>query len=143
MERGALEYFARIDDLGGVLAGIEAGFFQRELGDAAFHYQRQLESREKVVVGVNDFVTSAPSDIPVLKIDPEVELSQITGLKGMRTRREEGELSDALARLQSAAAESENVMPYVLDAVRAYATVGEISETMKYALGGYREPAFV
>ncbi len=143
MERGALDYFKRIDELGGVLPGIDAGFFQRELGDAAFHYQRQLERREKIVVGVNEFVTSAPSDIPVLKIDPEVERSQIAGLTELRTRRDDEHVSAALARLQSAAERGDNVMPFVLDAVRAYATVGETSETMKRALGAYREPAFV
>jgi methylmalonyl-CoA mutase N-terminal domain/subunit len=143
MEKGALEYFSRIDALGGVLAGIDAGFFQRELGDAAFHYQRQLENHEKIVVGVNDFVTTASSDIPVLKIDPEVERSQIAGLKELRVRRNDRQVEDALASLQSAAQRGENVMPFVLDAVRAYATVGETSEAMKLALGGYREPAFV
>jgi methylmalonyl-CoA mutase N-terminal domain/subunit len=143
MEKGALDYFSRIDALGGVLAGIDAGFFQRELGDAAFHYQRQLENHEKIVVGVNDFVTTASSDIPVLKIDPEVERSQIAGLKELRVRRNDRQVEDALASLQSAAQRGENVMPFVLDAVRAYATVGETSEAMKLALGGYREPAFV
>ncbi len=143
MEKGALEYFSRIDALGGVLAGIDAGFFQRELGDAAFHYQRQLENHEKIVVGVNDFVTTASSGIPVLKIDPEVERSQIAGLKELRVRRNDRQVEDALASLQSAAQRGENVMPFVLDAVRAYATVGETSEAMKLALGGYREPAFV
>ncbi len=143
MERGALEYFSRIDALGGVLAGIDAGFFQRELGDAAFHYQRQLENHEKIVVGVNDFVTTASSDIPVLKIDPEVERSQIAGLKELRVRRNDRQVEDALASLRSAAQRGENVMPFLLDAVRVYATVGETSEAMKLALGGYREPAFV
>lgn len=143
MEAEALRYFARIEELGGVLAGIDAGFFQRELGDAAFHYQRQLESREKVVVGVNEFVTSGPVDIPVLKIDPEVERSQIESLRNLRSRRNESAVSAALLRLQTAAARDENVMPYILDAVREYATVGEMSEAMKVELGSYREPALV
>jgi methylmalonyl-CoA mutase N-terminal domain/subunit len=143
MEAGALEYFARIDELGGVLPGIDAGFFQRELGDAAFHYQRQLETREKVVVGVNEFVTTAPIDIPVLKIDPEVERSQIESLRYLRSRRNEANVRAALAGLQGATARDQNVMPFILDAVRAYATVGEMSEAMKTELGAYREPAFV
>jgi methylmalonyl-CoA mutase N-terminal domain/subunit len=143
MEAGALDYFSRIEELGGVLAGIDAGFFQRELGDAAFHYQRQLESREKVVVGVNEFVTSASIDIPVLKIDPEVERSQIASLRELRSRRNESEVRAALSRLQAATSRDENVMPFILDAVRQYATVGEMSEAMKVELGAYREPAFV
>jgi methylmalonyl-CoA mutase N-terminal domain/subunit len=143
MEVGALQYFERIDELGGVLAGIDAGFFQRELGDAAFHYQRQLESRDKVVVGVNEFVTSAPMDIPVLRIDPEVELSQVESLKRLRSTRNESEVRAALSRLQAATSRDENVMPFILDAVRQYATVGEMSEAMRVELGSYREPAVV
>jgi methylmalonyl-CoA mutase N-terminal domain/subunit len=143
MEAGALRYFERIDELGGVLAGIDAGFFQRELGDAAFHYQRQLESRDKVVVGVNEFVTSAPIDIPVLRIDPEVELSQVESLKRLRLTRNESEVRVALSRLQDATSRDENVMPFLLEAVRQYATVGEMSEAMKVELGSYREPALV
>lgn len=143
MEQGAHDYFSRIDQLGGVLAGIDAGFFQRELGDAAFHYQRQLERREKIVVGVNDFVTSAAIDIPVLKIDPEVERSQIASLKRVRSKRSDANVTAALHRLTSATARDENVMPFLLEAVRAYATVGEMSEAMKTELGAYREPALV
>jgi methylmalonyl-CoA mutase N-terminal domain/subunit len=143
MEQGALDYFRRIDELGGVLAGIEAGFFQREIGEAAFHYQQQLESREKIMVGVNDFVDDAPIDIPILKINPEVERSQIARLTDLKASRKGTMVRDTLAALAAATRRDENVMPYILDAVRAYATVGEISDAMKAELGTYREPAFV
>jgi methylmalonyl-CoA mutase, N-terminal domain len=143
MERQALDYFHRIDEMGGVLAGIDSGYFQREIGDSAFRYQRQLERREKVMVGVNDFVDQAPIDIPILKIDPDVERSQVARVREVKATRNDGTVQRTLGALAEATARDENVMPYVLDAVRAYATVGEISESMKTQLGSYREPAFV
>jgi methylmalonyl-CoA mutase, N-terminal domain len=143
MERQALDYFHRIDEMGGVLAGIDSGYFQREIGDSAFRYQRQLERREKVMVGVNDFVDQAPIDIPILKIDPDVERSQVARVREVKATRHDAAVQRTLGALAEATARDENVMPYVLDAVRAYATVGEISESMKTQLGSYREPAFV
>jgi methylmalonyl-CoA mutase N-terminal domain/subunit len=143
MEEAANDYFRRIDEIGGVLAGIEQGFFQREIAEAAFHYQQQLERKEKVMVGVNEFITDAPIDIPILKIDPEVERDQIARLKQLRTERNNRRVEDTLSSLRSAAANGENVMPEILEAVRAYATVQEISDAMKAELGSYREPAFV
>lgn len=143
MEEGALDYFRRIDALGGVFAGIEQGFFQREIGEAAFRYQQQLEAKDKIMVGINEFRSQAPIDIPILKIDPEVERSQIKQLKELKASRNGKRVEETLAALQAAARRDDNVMPYILDAVRAYATVQEISDTMKVVLGSYREPAFV
>jgi methylmalonyl-CoA mutase N-terminal domain/subunit len=143
MEEGALRYFERIDEIGGVLAGIEQGFFQREIADAAFHYQQQLESRDKVMVGVNEFVDDDPIDIPILKIDPDVERAQINRLTELRRARDNERVERTLADLTRAAQRDENVMPAVLEAVRAYATVQEMSEAMKVVLGSYREAAFV
>lgn len=143
LEGGALRYFAEIDDLGGVLPGIERGFFQREIAESAFHYQRQLESKEKVMVGVNDFVTDQPLDIPILRIDPDVERSQIAAVRGLKQARDTDLVARRLESVRGAAERGENVMPYLLEAVRAYATVQEMSDAMKPALGTYREPAFV
>lgn len=143
MEQGALEYFARIDEMGGVLAGIEDGFFQREIGDAAFTYQRELESRDKVMVGVNEFVDDGPIDLPILRIDPEIERSQIRQVTSLKETRDNDLVERTLMALRGATGRGENVMPYVLEAVRAYATVQEISDAMKVVLGVYREPAFV
>jgi methylmalonyl-CoA mutase N-terminal domain/subunit len=143
MEVAANAYFDRIDELGGVLAGIEQGFFQREIAEAAFHYQKQLERKEKVMVGVNEFITDAPLDIPILKIDPEVERSQIARVTRLKSERDNGRVERALATLREAAARDENVMPQILQAVRAYATLQEISDAMEAVLGSYREPAFV
>ncbi|HZU13127.1 MAG TPA: methylmalonyl-CoA mutase family protein [Chloroflexota bacterium] len=143
MEEGALEYFRRIEELGGVLVGIEAGFFQREIADAAFRYQRELEERRKVMVGVNDFVNDQPIDIPILKIDPEVEREQIRRLQELKRTRDNDRVDRTLAAVRDAAARDENVMPYLLESVRAYATIQEMSDAMKAVLGSYREPAFV
>ncbi len=143
MEQGALDYFARIDGLGGVLAGIDQGFFQREIGESAFVYQKQLESREKIMVGVNDFVKNQAIDIPILKIDPEVERAQTQRLQELKQMRDNARVRETLHALQAATERDENVMPYILDAVRAYATVQEVSDTLKVIYGTYREPAFV
>ncbi len=143
MEQGALDYFRRIDELGGVLAGISQGFFQSEIADAAYRYQEEMESREKVMVGVNEFVTDAPIDIPILKIDPEIERQQIRQVKNLKDTRDNDRLDRTLNALRGATDRGENVMPYVLEAVRAYGTIEEISDAMKVVLGTYREPAFV
>ncbi len=143
MEEGALAYFRRIDEMGGVLPGIDQGFFQREIADAAFTYQRELESKEKVMVGVNDFIDDGPIDLPILRIDPEVERSQIRRVKALKERRDNDHVHRSLDALRGATERDENVMPYVLEAVRVYATVQEISDAMKVVLGAYREPAFV
>ena len=143
MEQSALDYFRRIDELGGVLAGIDQSFFQREIGDAAFCFQRQMETREKIMVGVNDFVDDSPLDIPILSIDPAVESGQIASLRQLKARRNRNRVGECLEALTDATKRSENSMPYILEAVRAYATVQEISDAMKAVLGSYREPAFV
>ncbi len=143
MEAGANDYFRRIEEIGGVLAGIDQGFFQREIAEAAFQYQAELERKEKIMVGVNDFVSDAPADIPILKIDPEVEREQIRRVRELKATRDNERVRATLEALTGAADRGENVMPYVLEAVRAYATVQEISDAMKAVLGTYREPAFV
>ncbi len=143
MEAEAQAYFARIEEFGGVLPGIEAGFFQSEIGDAAFRYQRQLESGEKTVVGVNNFKSDSPSTIPILAIDPDVERMQIARLAQLKSERNHERVHSTLETLQEATARDENVMPYILECVRAYATVQEMSDAMKAVLGAYREPAFV
>jgi methylmalonyl-CoA mutase N-terminal domain/subunit len=143
MERAALDYFARIEGIGGVLKGIDEGFFQREIAEAAFRHQRELEQEKKVMVGVNQFVTEGAIDIPILKIDPEVERAQIRRVRELKDTRDQDRADAALQALESATRRDENVMPYLLEAVRAYCTVQETSDAMKAVLGTYREPAFV
>ena len=143
MEDGANRYFGQIQELGGVIPGIEQGFFQKEIADAAFHYQQQLDNKEKVIVGVNDFVAQETDEIPILKIDPEIERSQVARLREVRAARDNDLVERRLHCLSEAVSRHENSMPYILEAVRAYATVGEVTEAMKSVHGTWREPVFV
>jgi methylmalonyl-CoA mutase N-terminal domain/subunit len=145
MEQGAYEYFKKIDDLGGVVRGIELGFFQREIADSAYRYQRELQKNEKIMVGVNEFVEEEPSRIEVLKISPEVERHQIERLKKVRAERNNTKVKDTLRELRNAAhsggsTSGENLMPKILDCVREYATIGEMCDTLKEEFGEYKEP---
>ncbi len=143
MEREAERYFEEIDARGGVLACIEQGFFQREIADAAFRYQQQLDSGDRLVVGVNAF-TSADEESPdLLRIGPEVEEEQLGTLRRLREGRDGSSVSLALERLQEAARGSDNLMPRILDSCRALATEGEIIAALQEVFGTYREsPSF-
>jgi methylmalonyl-CoA mutase, N-terminal domain len=149
IERAALDYIKKIEEMGhgsileGVLAGIENGFFQREIAQAAYEYQKQVESGEQIIVGVNKYVM--PQDekakVNILRVDPEVQRRQIERLKRVRAERDNRAVKRALERLEEAARSRENTMPYILEAVKAYASVGEIMEVLKKVHGTYREPA--
>jgi methylmalonyl-CoA mutase N-terminal domain/subunit len=143
MEAQANDYFARIDELGGVIPAIEQGFFQRELADSAFHYQQQLDAKEKIIVGVNEFISENSETIPILKIDPDIERTQIERLQNVRAERDNAAVERRLSALSDAAGRHENTMPYILEAVREYGTVGEITNAMKVVYGTWREPVFV
>ena len=140
MEEEARRYFARIDEMGGVVAGIERGFFQREIQEASFRYQRAVESGDQKVVGVNAFTVDAPIRVPRLKISEEARRLQSRRLKALRARRSRAKWTTALDRLRKVAAtESENTMPAVLEALRAHATLGEIVHAFQDVYGPYRE----
>jgi methylmalonyl-CoA mutase N-terminal domain/subunit len=151
IERAALDYIKKIEEMGhgsileGVLVGIENGFFQREIAQAAYEYQKQVESGEQIIVGVNKYVM--PQDekakVNILRVDPEVQRRQIERLKRVRAERDNRAVKRALERLEEAARSRENTMPYILEAVKAYASVGEIMEVLKKVHGAYREPAMV
>lgn len=143
IERGAVEYIAKIDSLGGMLRAIEAGFVQAEIQQAAYEYQRSVERGETVVVGVNRFTEDRGEPIPTLRIDPEVEHSQIARLRALRARRDEAKARAALNEIERRAKASENLMPAILAAVEAYATVGEISDTLRRAFGEYQESVVI
>jgi methylmalonyl-CoA mutase N-terminal domain/subunit len=151
VERKALEYIHKIERLGhgsileGVFRGIEQGFFQREIAQAAYEYQKQVESGEQTIVGVNKYTIPREQDqkVPTLKIDPEVQRRQIERLKRVREERDARAVAGALHRLEEAARRRQNTMPYILEAVKAYASVGEIMEVLKKVHGAYREPAMV
>ncbi len=139
MEEGAEEYFKLIDEKGGVLKAIDEGFFQQEIADAAYRYQRELEKKEKILVGVNEFCSGEDPDLEILQIDPRVESNQVERLKRLREERDGVKVSHALEELKAKASTSENLIPYILEAVRSYATEGEITGTLKELFGEYRE----
>jgi methylmalonyl-CoA mutase N-terminal domain/subunit len=142
MEDQAEDYFARIEKLGGVVAAIEAGFQQREIGRAAYAYQRELEAKRKIMVGVNEFVEPEERiDIPLLVIEKRVELEQRAALADLRRNRDDARAKRALSELRDAARGSDNLMAPILECARAYATVGEAVEALQDVFGGYREPA--
>jgi methylmalonyl-CoA mutase N-terminal domain/subunit len=139
IEQQALDYFRQIDELGGVLPAIERGFFQGEIADAAYRYQREIDARERLIVGVNAYNDKAGYAIPILEMDPEGEKRQVVRLKKLRAERDSGSYGQAMDRLRIACEGTENTMPYLLDAVRAYATLGEIMTQMKESFGVYEE----
>jgi methylmalonyl-CoA mutase N-terminal domain/subunit len=145
MEERAYEYFAKIDELGGMVEAVKQGFPQREIADAAFRYQRELESKERKLVGVNSYTEGNDgAAIPILQIDPQLETKQINRVRSVRERREAERANAALKALEQAARdERQNLMPLLLEAARADVTEGEIIGTLQTVFGSYSEsPAF-
>jgi len=140
MERQAYDYFEGIEALGGVIPAIEAGFFQQEIADAAYRYQREIDERRRIIVGVNEFVADEPLQVPLLKIDPQGYERQCARLAQVRAERDNGAVGQALDRLRIAAQGTENTMPRILDAVRVYATLQEMMDVFREVFGLYREP---
>jgi methylmalonyl-CoA mutase, N-terminal domain len=143
IESGALAYIEKIDSLGGMLLAIESGFVQTEIQKAAYEYQRAVETKEQVVVGVNDFIAEEERGIPTLRIDPQIEREQIQRLQALRAKRDANKVKVAMAELERRAASKENLLPAILAAVEAYCTVGEISDTLRGAFGEYQESVVI
>ena len=143
VEGRAEEYLSRIDAMGGMIKAIEAGFVQTEIQRAAYDFQRSVETKDQIVVGVNDFVAHQEHQIPTLSIDPAIELAQVERLKALRTKRDNVKTSAALRELERRAKTSENLLPAILTAVEAYATVGEISDAMRHVYGEYQESVVI
>ncbi|MFX1270136.1 MAG: methylmalonyl-CoA mutase [Promethearchaeota archaeon] len=141
LEEEAYKYFDHVDSLGGVIPAIEKGFFQKEISEAAYRYEREIEAKKRIIVGVNDFVLEDEEiTIPVLKIDPEVEKRQIERLNKTRKERNNKKVQEALDGLRKASEGTENVLPHVVKAVRAYASVGEICDVWRDVFGEWEEP---
>jgi len=140
LEKGAHQYFEKIDKLGGVIPAIDKGFFQKEISRSAYEYQKALEKREKFHVGVNIFEEEEKADIEILKIPSEVEKSQVKQVRKLKKDRNNRKVKEELALLRKAARNGENLMPRILDCVRTYATLGEMCNTLKEEFGVYREP---
>jgi len=143
IERRAEDYIAKIDALGGMLRAIETGFVQAEIQKVAFEFQLAVEKKEQIVVGVNDFIGEEARQIRTLRIDEEIERSQIARLKALRARRDPDRVASALAELERCANTSENLLPAILDAVEAYTTVGEISDALRRLFGEYQESVVI
>lgn len=142
LEDGALDYFARIDAMGGMVEAVEKGFPQREIQESAYQYQKALERSEQTIVGVNKYVMEdEPQQVPILVIDESVRKHQVERLEQTRTRRDNAEVTRTLDALRRAAQQNENTMPATIEAVRAYATLGEICSALRDVYGVYEEPA--
>ena len=143
MEQEALDYFRKIDAMGGMVAAIEKGFPQREIHDSAYHYQKAVERGDQVIVGVNKYaMTDEPAEVPILIIDESVRTHQVERLEETRSRRDAGAVANALEKLKLSATNNENTMPATIEAVSAYATLGEICSALRDVYGIYEEPAF-
>jgi methylmalonyl-CoA mutase, N-terminal domain len=143
LESEAYDYFARIEKLGGVVAAIKDNFFQREIADASFRYQSEVEQEERVIVGVNRFELEDEPPLEILRIDPALEPEQIARVQSLRSRRDSVEVESALAGLKQAAAGDTNLMPPIVDAAKAYVTMGEMCDALREVWGVWREtPVF-
>ena len=143
VEEGAGVYLRKIDELGGMVRAVELGYPQREIADASFHFQQALERKERIIVGVNEFVVPEAQPISILRIDPEVERKQIARVRKVRAERDRRAAEGALASLRRAMEARENTMYPIVDAVRARVSLGEICDVYRAVYGEYREPAII
>ncbi len=140
MEEKAWDYIGKIDGMGGMLAAIEKGFPQMEISDAAYRFQKQLDAADKVMVGVNKYVTEEKQEIPFLEIDETAEQGQVERLREVRRKRDGRTVSQSLRDLRGACGRGDNVMPYCIEAVKNLATLGEICDVYREVYGEYRDP---
>jgi methylmalonyl-CoA mutase N-terminal domain/subunit len=140
VERGAWDYIGKIDAMGGMVAAIERSYPQREIAEASYRYQMAVDKKEKIIVGVNDFV-SEEKPLDVLQIDESVGHRQAERLRKLRSDRSQAEVARRLTALRKAAEGKDNLMPFLFDAVKAYATLGEICDAMRDVFGTYEEVA--
>lgn len=141
-ERACYEYFDKIDAMGGMVAAIEKGFPQKEIHEAAYAYQRAVESKEKIIVGVNDFVSEEDHPVDILVVDESIAHRQREKLGELKRKRDNSLVQQTLEAMGGAAGTDRNLMPYILECVRAYATLGEMCDVLRKAFGTYEEPAF-
>jgi methylmalonyl-CoA mutase N-terminal domain/subunit len=139
IEKGAEDYLARIDAMGGMVSAIEQGFVQREIQNSAYEYQLQIERKERIIVGLNAFASAEQESVPVAKIDPRLEEEQVARLRAVRAKRDPALHAEALRRLEAAAQGKDNLMPFIVDAVKAYGTVGEIADVLRGVFGEHQE----
>ena len=143
IEQQAYDYFRRVEELGGVIPAVERGFFQSEIADAAYRYQREIDMGIRKIVGVNAYAEKKPLTIPILEMDPQGYNRQVNRLNELRKTRDNGRVGQTLDRLRIALEGTENTMPYIMECAHAYATLGEIVQVMKEVLGVYEEPTMI
>ena len=143
LEREALAYIERIDAMGGIIRAIELGFPQQEIADASYHYQRQLDTGEKIVVGVNKYRTDDAHSLEILRVGNEVERTQVERVRARKAARDAGAVAARLTAVRDAARGGSNLMPPIIEAVKAEVTVGEISDVFREVFGVYRDPAWI
>jgi methylmalonyl-CoA mutase N-terminal domain/subunit len=142
MEREAEALFEEIARIGGVVPGIEAGWFQRQIAQSALRFQHEVEQQRRTIVGVNDFTVEDDHPVEILKVSDDADVTQRQRLQRLRARRDQAAVERALAALRAAAEHDENVMPPMLDCARKYCTLYEIRHTLEQVYGAYREPVF-
>jgi methylmalonyl-CoA mutase N-terminal domain/subunit len=143
VEKRVVDYLDKIDALGGTLHAIESGYIQREIQNSAYEYQRAVETRDAIVVGVNQFESEAESKVKTLRVDPSIEHDQVERVRALRARRDASATEAALSKLGEAAQGTENIVPHILECVEASATVGEISNRLRGVWGEYHEAVTV
>jgi methylmalonyl-CoA mutase N-terminal domain/subunit len=140
MEEKTFEYIRRIDEMGGAIVAIEKGFFQKEIADSAYKYQREIEEMKRTIVGVNDYkIEKEETPIELLRVDPKVEKEQLASLYELKQERNKKKVEEVLGKLRRSAEKNENLMPVIIESVKAYATLGEICEELRQVYGEYKE----
>ncbi len=143
IEKEAWEYIEKIDSLGGMIKAIEEGYVQKEIQDSAYQFQKEVESKERIIVGVNEFKIEEKIKPKILKVDPEIEKVQVEKLKALRSKRDNTAVNSALSTLKEKAKTNENLIPYIFESVKVYATLGEISDVLREVFGIYEEKIFI
>ena len=143
MEKGAHEYFKKLDDLGGMVSAIEKSFPQNEIREAGYKYQKEIDNNERIIVGVNKYTAKEEQPIKTLKIEPEIEKKQVERLQAFKGRRDNNSINKALDALKTTASNGGSVIPAIIEALKLYATVGEICNAMKEVFGEYKEPGTI
>ncbi len=139
MEESTMEYFQKLDDMGGAIVAINKGFFQKEIADSAYKYQREVDEKKRILIGVNDYKTEEKYPMKILRVDPKVEEKQVARLQKLKRERDNRKVNEVLEKLHYSAEKNENLMPIIIDAVKAYATIGEICDVLRKIYGEYKE----
>lgn len=143
IEEKAMEYINKIDDMGGAVAAIEKGFYQREIADASYQYQKDVESKKEIIVGVNEFITEEEIPVTILKVDPEVRRRQVERLKKVKSERDNVKVKNALKNLRKSTEKGENIISATFDAVKVYASIGETSDVFREVFGEYKASTII